>query len=87
MMSLESVSGGSLPLAFIPEGAIASVIKVMGGRMASKHLEDMGFSPMARVKVLKSSPPGAMLVIVNESRVALGRGMAMKRLVGRVVEL
>ncbi len=87
MMSMGSVSGGCLPLAFLPEGAIATVIKVMGGRGASRHLVDMGFSPPATVKVLKSSPPGAMLVMVKDSRVALGRGMAMKILVGSVEEL
>ncbi|MDD5258288.1 MAG: FeoA domain-containing protein, partial [Methanothrix soehngenii] len=35
----------------------------------------------ARVLVLKSCPPGAMLVMVKDSRIALGRGIAMKILV------
>lgn len=47
----------------------------------------MGFTPPATIKVLKSSPPGAMLMMVKNSRVALGRGMAMKMLVERVEEL
>jgi len=46
-----------------------------------RHLEDMGFAPPARVLVLKSCPPGAMLVMVKDSRIALGRGIAMKILV------
>lgn len=83
-MSMGSVSGGSLPLAFLPEGAAGTVLKVIAGRGASRHLEDMGFAPPAIVKVLKSSPPGAMLVMVRDSRVALGRGMAMKILVKNI---
>ncbi len=84
MISMGSVSGGSLPLAFLPEGAVGTVREIMGGRGATRHLEDMGFSPLARVLVLKSCPPGAMLVLVKDSRIALGRGMAMKILVGSI---
>ena len=86
MNSLGSVSGGSLPLAFLPEGAVGTVLEVLGGRGAARHLEDMGFVPPARVKVLKSCPPGAMLVLVKDSRIALGRGMAMKILVSSIEE-
>jgi ferrous iron transport protein A len=81
-----SVSGGSLPLAFLPEGALGTVLEILGGRKASRHLADMGFSPSARVKVLKSCPPGAMLVMVKDARIALGRGMAMKILIKNVEE-
>lgn len=81
MISRGSISGGSLPLAFLPEGAAGTVLKVLGGNGASRHLEDMGFAPPARVKVLKSCPPGAMLVMVKDSKIALARGMALKILV------
>ncbi|NPV63509.1 MAG: ferrous iron transport protein A [Methanotrichaceae archaeon] len=86
MISMGSVSGGSIPLAFLPEGATGTVYQVLGGRGASRHLEDMGFAPTAKVLVLKSCPPGAMLVMVKESRIALGRGMAMKILVKNIEE-
>lgn len=87
MNSMGSVSGGSLPLAFLPEGAFGTVLEILGGRGASRHLEDLGFSPHARVKVLKSCSPGAMLVMVKDARIALGRGMAMKILVKNVEEI
>lgn len=86
MICMGSVSGGSLPLAFLPEGAAGTVYEIRGGRGASRHLEDMGFAPQARVKVLKSCPPGAMLVMVKGSRIALGRGMAMKILIKSIEE-
>lgn len=81
-----SVSGGSLPLAFHSEGAAGTVVKVLSGHGATRHLEDMGFAPSARVKVLKSCSPGAMLVMVKDSRIALGKGMAMKILVRSIEE-
>ncbi len=86
MNSMGSVSGGSLPLAFLPEGAAGTVLEIQGGHGAVRHLEDMGFAPPARVKVLKSCPPGPMLVMVKDSRIALGRGMAMKILVKNIEE-
>lgn len=86
MMCMGSVSGGSLPLAFLPEGASGTVLKVLGGKGASGHLEEMGFAPSAMVKVLKSCQSGAILVLVKNSRVALGRGMAMKILVKSIEE-
>ncbi len=82
-----SVSDGCMPLAFLPEGAAGRVLRVLGGQGASRHLEDMGFAPPARVKVLKSCPPGAMLVMVKDSRIALGWGMAMKILVKSIEEI
>ena len=86
MMCMGSVSGGSLPLAFLPEGASGTVHKVQGGNGSSRHLEEMGFAPSAMVKVLKSSQSGAILVLVKNSRVALGRGMAMKILIKSIEE-
>jgi ferrous iron transport protein A len=62
-------------LAFLPEGSEGTVLEILGGRGAVRHLADMGFTPPARAKVLKSCPLGAMLVLVKESRIALGRGI------------
>ncbi len=77
MNSGSSVSGGSLPLAFLPEGKKATVLDIQGEKSMVGHLADMGFVPSTRIMVLKSCPPGAMLVRVKDARIALGRGMAM----------
>jgi ferrous iron transport protein A len=82
-----SVSGGSLPLAFLPEGSEGRVIGIRGGHGLTRHLEDLGFISPARVRVLKSCSPGAMLVMVKDSRIALGRGMAMKILVSSIEDV
>ncbi len=78
MNCIASVSGGSLPLAFLPEGIEAMVFEVQGGAGAARHLEDMGFISPAKVMVLRSCSPGAVLVQLKDSRIALSRGMAMK---------
>jgi ferrous iron transport protein A len=57
---------------------------VRGGRGLAQRLFDMGLTPSAKVRVLKSCPPGPMLVQFRDSRIALGRGIAMKILVSRV---
>lgn len=81
-----SISGGSIPLAFLPEGAKATVSDIQGERSMVGHLADMGFTPSARITVLKSCPPGAILVRLKEARIALGRGMAMQILVNEIEE-
>jgi len=47
----------------------------------TRRLAEMGFTKGERVRVLHSSPPGPILVMVKGARVALGRGVAMKIMV------
>lgn len=46
-----------------------------------RRLADLGFIPGSVVRVLRSFGSGPLLVEVKGSRVALGRGLAMKILV------
>jgi ferrous iron transport protein A len=72
-----------LPLAFLSEGEECNIVEVRGGRGLVQHLFDMGFTPSTRVRVLKSNPPGPMLVEIRDSRVALGKGITIKIIVNR----
>ena len=74
----------AIPLAFLSEGDEAEIVEISGGGGLTQRLVDMGFTPATRVRVLKSSPPGPMLVSVRGSRIALGRGVAMKILVNGI---
>jgi ferrous iron transport protein A len=76
--SCGSISGGGLPLAFLSEGEEGDVVEVRGGRGLAQRLADMGLTPSTKVKVIKSCPPGPMLVSFRDSRIALGRGITMK---------
>ena len=67
-------------LAVLREGEEAEIIGFQGGRGLIKRLLEMGFTRNAKIKVLSNSP-GPVLVDVRGSKVALGRGMAMKIIV------
>ena len=45
---------------------------------------DLGLIPNARVKVTHAHSPGPIIVEVKDSRIALGRGAAMKIMVEEV---
>jgi len=75
------VKGMHMPLSMLSEGESGIVVDIEGGRGLIRRLLELGFTPGTRVKVLKVSPPGPLLVEVRESRIALGRGVAMKVLV------
>jgi len=70
-----------IPLSFLPENHEAVIVEVRGGYGLTRRLAELGFTSGARVKVLRSTPPGPMLVMVRGARIALGRGIAMKIIV------
>lgn len=74
----------TIPLAMLQENCEAIVVEINGGMGLTRRLAEMGFTNETRVKVLHSSPPGPMLVMVRGSRIALGRGLAMKIFVNPV---
>jgi ferrous iron transport protein A len=78
------------PLAFLEEGAQAEIIslreQLAGGTKCPdcmEHLMDMGLRPGKQVEMLANSGAGPLLLKVDESRIAFGRGMAMKIYVRR----
>ncbi len=69
------------PLAMLPQGINVKVVKIVGGKGITRRLVEMGFTPGENVKILHSDFSGPILVNVKGSRVALGRGIAMKIIV------
>jgi len=67
-----------MPLAMLPEGVEAKIVDVYAGRGLMRRLAEMGFTDETKVKVLSSNHPGPVLVEVRDSRIAVGRGVAMK---------
>jgi len=67
-----------MPLAMLPEGSRARVVGISGGRGLVRRLVALGFAADVLVRVLHSHSPGPVLIEVKGSRVALGRGVAMK---------
>ena len=75
----------AIPLALFPAGKEGKIVAFMGGKTVIERLSAMGFSTYAKVKVLSSSM-GPVLVEVEGSRIALGRGIAMKIMVDGIDE-
>ena len=65
----------------LPKGSRAVVRQLTGGRELAGRLAAMGLAVGAPLVVLQNSGRGPMLVVVRDTRIALGRGEAMKVLV------
>jgi len=86
-----------VPLGLLSAGERAEVMEIREGRQGtcipgirkpdrSDHIcrmEDMGIRSGKEVEMLNSEGRGAMLIKIDESRIAIGRGMAMKIMVRR----
>jgi ferrous iron transport protein A len=64
-----------------PERRELQVVNVNAGKGLSRRLMELGFCDEAVVTVMKSGPSGPLIIQLNNSRFALGRGMAMKIIV------
>ncbi|NMB02436.1 MAG: ferrous iron transport protein A [Firmicutes bacterium] len=69
------------PLAKLNVGDRGRVTQILAGRSATKRLYEMGFNTGARVEVLKNDR-GPMIVGLGGHKIALGRGLAEKMLIG-----
>jgi DtxR family Mn-dependent transcriptional regulator len=79
MNVLKSMQKTMLPLIHLQEGTRGVIKTVTGGRSIVLRLSDMGLTPGVEVKVLKSSPfNGPIEILVRGSKLAIGRGIAMK---------
>ncbi len=72
-----------LPLIKLNAGEHCQVSRILAGRSATKRLYEMGFNTGAQIKVLKNDR-GPLIVALCGHKVALGRGLAEKMLVGKV---
>jgi ferrous iron transport protein A len=68
-------------LANLPAGGRGRVQKLSGGRDFASRVAAMGFTPGAEVSVIQNYGHGPVIVSVRDTRVALGRGEALKILV------
>ncbi|MBI5740992.1 MAG: ferrous iron transport protein A [Nitrospirae bacterium] len=77
------------PLGLLSAGEKAEVVEVMmqkgccqgAGKGQSCHAEDMGLRAGKVVEMLNNGGGGPLLLKVDESRIAISRGMAMKIMV------
>jgi len=74
----ESMPKTLMPLSLVPANATVVLHRVRGGQGVNKHLAAMGLLPGVRIDVLHNDLRGPVLIGLNDSRLALGRGMAQK---------
>lgn len=70
-----------LPLEQLTPGTHAIVQDIRGGAEFSGRLAGMGLAKGARIEMLQNVGHGPVLVRAHETRIALGRGEALKILV------
>ena len=66
-----------IPLLFAKEEEENTILRVSGNPEVKKHLENLGFVPGGKVKII-SSINGNLIVNVKEARVAISKEMAQK---------
>jgi Fe2+ transport system protein FeoA len=67
-----------MPLSMVMQGSTARLMEVRGGRGLRGRLAAMGLVPGCEVQVLRNGGHGPFIVAVRDTRIVLGRGMAMK---------
>ena len=72
-----------VPLGLLRLGDRAEVVEVIPDKHPCARIEDMGFRVGKTVEMLNNEGRGPLLIKVDESRLALGRGIAMKIMVRR----
>jgi ferrous iron transport protein A len=71
----------AVSLSTVPRGESVQIKEIRGGHQILSRLGCLGFTPGARLKVVQNYGRGPIIVHLRDTRVALGRGEALKILV------
>ena len=74
-----------IPLSNLLPGETGLVQDLAGGRGFVGRLAALGFTPGAKVTMVQNFGRGPIIVLVRDTRIALGRGEARKVLIRRFV--
>lgn len=70
-----------MPLAMAPKGKKLILKEIIGGNNVRKRLTEMGLIPGAKFSIVSRNCSGPILIDILKTRIALGRGLAMKVMV------
>ena len=70
-----------IPLTMVIPGREVTLVAIHGGRGLRARLTDMGLNEGMRLKVIHSHRPGPCIILIGNTRLILGHGMASKILV------
>lgn len=75
-------TGSTFPLTFAARGEVVTLTEVRAGNRLKKRLGELGLNIGMRVRVVQDDHNGpVILAVTNDSRLAVGRGMAQKIMV------
>jgi ferrous iron transport protein A len=80
-----TVTENHIDLGAVRAGESVYILQVQGGHHFLSRLASLGFTPGARLRVVQNFGRGPIIVLLRDTRVALGRGEASKILVERAV--
>lgn len=70
-----------MPLSMVSAGERARVVEVRGGQGCARRLTSMGLLPGVDLTVVQNAMAGPLIVKLQETRLALGRGMSHRVIV------
>lgn len=70
-----------IPLSMVKAGEKVRLVSVNAGQGLNKRLASMGLVPDVEITVVNNAHPGPFVIIVKDSKMMLGRGMAHKIMV------
>lgn len=71
-----------IPLSMLSPGEEGKIVNILGGKGIVRRLSEMGFSIGEKIQVINSTR-GPVVVKIKDSRLALGRGLAMGIIIRR----
>lgn len=74
----EAISAESVSLADLPAGEHGIVVHLAGGHELLGRMATLGLTPGTEITVLRNAGRGPLIVLVRNTRIALGRGEARK---------
>lgn len=80
-VEVTQMTNQGMPLAMAKPGELVVVTGIKAGRGLQRRLADMGLTPGVQIRMINSGLPGPVLIDLRGSRLALGRGIALKILV------
>ncbi len=70
-----------MPLSMAEEGKKLKVVNIFGGQNLKQRLYALGIYPDVIVKVVTNGFNGPLIISVNNTKIAIGKGMANKVIV------
>jgi Fe2+ transport system protein FeoA len=71
-------------LSAVATGESVQIRSMDGGHTFLSRLASLGFTPQTRLRVVQNYGHGPIIVVLRDTRIALGRGEASKIIVDRI---